>query len=75
MDERNDYNSLAQQPMNDFKSWLESKTIWAAIVMIAPVISRLIGFDVEATLQDLLTIAGSIAVIYFRFTATKALKK
>jgi len=37
--------------MNDFKSWLESKTIWAAIVMIAPVISRLIGFDVEATLQ------------------------
>lgn len=75
MDERNDYNSLAQQPMNNFKSWLESKTIWAAIVMIAPVISRLIGFDVEATLQDLLTIAGSVAVIYFRITATKALKK
>ena len=61
--------------MNDFKSWLQSKTIWAAILIIAPVISRLVGFDVEATLQDLVTIAGTAAVIYFRITATKALKK
>lgn len=75
MDERNDYNSLTQQPMNDFKSWLQSKTVWAAIVIIAPVISRLVGFDVEATLQDLVTIAGTAAVIYFRITATTKLKK
>lgn len=75
MDERNDYNSLTPKPMNDFKSWLQSKTIWAAILIIAPVISRLVGFDVEATLQDLVTIAGTAAVIYFRITATNKLKK
>ena len=61
--------------MNDFKSWLESKTIWAAVVVLAPAITRLVGFDVEATIQDLITIAGAASVIYFRIKASKLIKK
>jgi uncharacterized membrane protein len=60
--------------MENVKSWLESKTIWMALVVMAPVVSNYIGFDFGATLNDLVTIAGSIGVIYFRITAKKALK-
>lgn len=61
--------------MNEVKSWLESKTIWAAVVVVAPIISRFLGFDVEATIQDLITIAGAASVIYFRIKASKLIKK
>ena len=61
--------------MNEFKSWLESKTIWAAVVVLAPAISNLVGFDIEATIQDLITIAGAVGVIYFRIKASKIIKK
>ncbi len=61
--------------MEQVKSWLESKTIWAAVVVLAPAISRMIGFDVEATIQDLITIAGTVGVIYFRIKASKLIKK
>lgn len=60
--------------MTDVKGWLESKTIWAAIVMLAPVVSKYIGFDLEATLQDVVTAAGALAVIYFRIKAVKIVK-
>lgn len=61
--------------MNDFKSWLESKTIWAAVVVLAPALTRLVGFDVEATIQDIITIVGAASVIYFRIKASKLIKK
>jgi len=61
--------------MNEVKSWLESKTIWAAVVVLAPAITRLVGFDVEATIQDIITIAGAASVIYFRVKASKLIKK
>lgn len=61
--------------MEQVKSWLESKTIWAAVVVIAPALTRMIGFDVEATIQDLITIAGAVSVIYFRVKASKLIKK
>lgn len=61
--------------MEQVKSWLESKTIWAAVVVLAPALSRMIGFDVEATIQDLITIAGAASVIYFRIKASKLIKK
>lgn len=60
--------------MTDLKSWLESKTIWSVLVMLAPIISRMAGFDVDATLTDILTIAGAVGAIYFRVTASKKLK-
>ena len=60
--------------MTDFKSWLQSRTIWAALVAIAPLATKLLGFDVDATLNDILTIVGVVGVIYYRFKATSKLK-
>ena len=60
--------------MTDFKSWLQSRTIWAALVVLAPLASKLLGFDVDATLGDILTIVGIVGVIYYRITATAKLK-
>lgn len=60
--------------MTDVKSWIQSKTIWSIIVMLAPVISKMAGFDVDATLNDLLTIVGAGAAIYFRIKASEKLK-
>ena len=58
----------------DVKSWLQSRTIWAALVALAPIATKLLGFDVDATLNDILTIAGIVGVIYFRIKATSTLK-
>jgi|688.fasta_scaffold67678_10 hypothetical protein len=60
--------------MNDFKSWLESKTIWMALVAAAPFVSAKLGFDFGTTLNDLLTIVGIAGVIYFRIKASKSIK-
>lgn len=60
--------------MTDFKSWLESRTIWAALVVLAPLASKILGFDVGATLNDLLTIVGLVGVVYFRIKATTKLQ-
>jgi hypothetical protein len=60
--------------MMDIKSWLQSRTIWAALVALAPIATKLLGFDVDATLNDILTIAGIAGVIYFRINATTKLK-
>ena len=60
--------------MMDIKSWLQSRTIWAALVALAPIATKLLGFDVDATLNDILTIAGLAGVIYFRINATTKLK-
>lgn len=59
--------------MTDIKSWLQSRTIWAVLVSIAPFLTKLLGFDVDATLTDILTLAGAAAAIYFRIAATKKL--
>jgi hypothetical protein len=59
--------------MTDFKSWLQSKTIWSVLVMLAPLISKMAGFDVDATLTDVLTIVGAAGAIYGRITASKQL--
>lgn len=59
--------------MTDVKSWIQSKTIWSVLVTLAPFITRLAGFDVDATLADILTIAGAAGAIYFRVTASKKL--
>lgn len=49
--------------MMDIKSWLQSRTIWAALVILAPIATKFLGFDVSATLNDILTIAGIAGVI------------
>jgi hypothetical protein len=60
--------------MMDIKSWLQSRTIWAALIILAPIATKFLGFDVSATLNDILTIAGIAGVIYFRIKATSTLK-
>ena len=60
--------------MTDVKSWIQSKTIWAALVVLAPIITKLVGFDVDTVLADILTIAGAAGAIYFRITASTKLK-
>lgn len=59
--------------MTDVKSWLQSKTIWMVLVTISPFLSKLLGFDFGATLDDVLTVAGAIGAIYFRVTASNKL--
>lgn len=59
--------------MGDVKSWLQSKTIWMILVTISPFLSKLVGFDFGATLDDVLTIAGAIGAIYFRIKASDKL--
>lgn len=59
--------------MTDVKSWLQSKTIWMVLVTISPFLTKLLGFDLGATLDDVLTIAGAIGAIYFRITASDKL--
>ena len=57
--------------MEDVKSWIQSRTVWAALVALAPFLTAKLGFDVNQTLQDVLTIAGLIGVIVFRILATR----
>lgn len=59
--------------MTDFKSWLQSRTIWMALVAAAPVLTGVVGFDLGATLNDVLSIVGLVGVIYFRIKATAKL--
>jgi hypothetical protein len=60
--------------MTDVKSWIQSRTIWAILLVLAPIITKLVGIDIEATMADVLTLVGAAAAIYFRFTAKAALK-
>lgn len=60
--------------MTDIKSWIQSKTIWAVLVSVAPLLSKLVGFDIDATMADILTIAGAVGAIYFRISASSKLK-
>jgi len=60
--------------MNEFKNWFESKTIWMALVALAPILSTYLGFDLEQTLKDFITIVGIIGAMWFRISATKSLK-
>lgn len=59
--------------MTDVKSWLQSKTIWSVLVTLSPLLTKLLGFDLGATMDDILTIAGAVGAIYFRVTATSKL--
>ena len=59
--------------MKDVKSWLQSRTIWAVLVTLSPILTQVLGFNMDATLTDILTVVGAGAAIYFRIVATKKL--
>lgn len=60
--------------MTDLKSWLQSRTIWSVLIVLAPMLSKFLGFDLGATMDDILTIVGAAGAIYFRVTATKQIE-
>ena len=60
--------------MTDIKSWIQSKTIWMVLVSLTPRISKFLGFDFGATMDDVLTIAGAVGAIYFRVKASAKLQ-
>lgn len=62
--------------MKKTKSFLKSKTIWGILIMIAPVLSNFLGFDLIPIFQDqkitgeeLFQIAGALLAIAGRFGA------
>ena len=57
--------------MNEVKSFLESKTIWGAFVALIPTLTAVLGFDMGATADNVVTIAGLVFVIYGRIVASK----
>jgi len=59
--------------MTDIKSWLESRTVWAALLALAPIISTKLGFDWNAVMADVATIGGLVGAIIFRVKATKGI--
>ena len=44
------------------------------LVSLTPTISKLLGFDFGATMDDVLTIAGAVGAIYFRVKASAKLQ-
>ena len=66
--------------MNDVKSFIESKTIWGAVIAVAPTVANLFGFSVtpadvaqvSSNVDAIVTGFGALMVVWGRVTATKA---
>ena len=63
-----------EKKMESVKPWIKSKTIWAILIGISPVLTKILGFDVDATLADITTIIAAATAIYFRIKATNLIK-
>lgn len=71
----------------DYKTWLQSKTIWGLLIVAAPILSQMFHHDIGQGLNDTLQIAdgagkivnnvmelfGLVMAAYGRITATKQL--
>ena len=65
--------------MDDWKSWLASRTVWSAILALVGIGMGLFGYTISAqdqaemlnTLSPIITTIGTIATIYYRVKATK----
>lgn len=63
------------------KSFLKSKTIWGAVIAVAPAVASMIGLSLSSAdaseavthLDSIVTAVGGLIVIYGRVTATKAI--
>ena len=67
----------AEQIDQNVKSFLASKTIWGLIILVAPAISSLLGFDVSTevggTWESIIEIIGLVLGIYGRWKANGAI--
>jgi hypothetical protein len=64
--------------MYDFKSLIESKTIWGAFLAVAATLAQLAGYDIGDTnglANEIVTIAGALFAIYGRIVAVKRIAK
>lgn len=67
--------------MNDTKSIFASKTVWGAVIMVAPIALQAMGVsltaDETAALGDLIdpivSLVGFVLTVYGRMSATKAI--
>ncbi|MBT3139987.1 hypothetical protein KL867_02895 [Ruegeria litorea] len=75
--------STKGKPMNDVKSFLASKTIWGAVIAVAPTVLGMLGLNVTGAdaaeaaqhVNAIITAAGGLLVVYGRVKATKAIGK
>lgn len=64
--------------MYDYKSALQSKTVWGATIAVVATIAQIAGYDIGDTnglANDLMTVAGSLFAIYGRIVAVKRIAK
>ena len=64
--------------MNDFKTLIESKTIWGAFLAVAATLAQLGGWDIGDTnglANELVTVFGGLLAIYGRIVAFKRIAK
>lgn len=67
--------------MKDVKSFLRSKTIWGAVIAVAPPVLNLLGYSVtgadvaqvSGSIDSIVTAVGALLAVYGRVTATKAI--
>lgn len=55
------------------KNFLQSKTIWGVMILLSPVISNLVGFDVSTEIGEsyeiIIEVIGSLLALYGRWKA------
>ena len=67
--------------MYNVKSFIKSKTIWGAVIAVAPPVANLLGYtitgadvaQVTTSIDAIVTGAGALLAVYGRVTATKAI--
>jgi len=65
--------------MKNVKSFLKSKTIWGAIIAVAPSVTGLFGYTITGAdittatghMNDLVTAAGGLLAVFGRVMASK----
>jgi len=65
--------------MNEWKSWVASRTVWSAILALVGIVIGLFGYtfstqdqaDLLNILSPIVTVIGTFGTIYYRVTATK----
>jgi hypothetical protein len=67
--------------MNNVKSFFQSKTIWGAVIAVAPPVANLLGYtitgadvaQVTSSIDAIVTGAGALLAVFGRVTATKVI--
>ena len=67
--------------MYNVKSFLRSKTIWGAMIAVAPPVANLLGYSVtgadvaqvSGSIDSIVTAVGCLWAVFGRVTATKAI--